>query len=973
MKKHIITFCSLLLFTTYVKAAVDVGVSSVTTPLTGCQLSNAEEVKVTIFNYGDAVNLATFNVRYTVNGGTPVSQLYVDASFDPNETAIVAFVTKADLSTPGTYTIKIYTDLGTESNRANDTMTVTIINYAPTVAGTLTSDATVCSGTNGGTLTLAGNTGNPVQWEYSDDGGFAWVPIINTTTSQTYLNLTATRKFRVLVKNGTCASAYSNIVTITVDPLPVGGFVQSNATVCTGNNGDTLQLSGHTGIISKWQKDSGGGFTDVTNTDDTLIYNNLTVTTKYRAVITSGVCPSANSSFAQITVISATVGGTLLGTATECSGSNNDTLTLINHAGDIQWWESSIDGGFVWSVVSNTDTMQIYNNLTQTTQYRVRVQGGTCPGAYSSIVTIIVNPQSVGGTIQSDASVCSGTNGDTLILSGYTGTVTKWQKNTGSGWIDIANTDDTLIYNNLTITTQYRAVVTSGVCPPAFSSFATITLIANTVGGTIVPANDTVCSGSNNDTLNLTGHVGDIKWWESSTDGGFVWSLIGNTSTQQIYNNITITTKYRVYIQGGGCPDVYSTVATINVDAPSVGGTVQSNAVLCDSVNNGTLHLVGFTSSVLMWQSQINGASWTSISNTADSLVFSNIVETTTFRAVAKNGVCSADTSLPATLTSSITIADFSAPNVCLNNNTQFTNLSSVASNATITNYQWEFADNTASTAQNPVHLYAAAATYPVSLTITTSKGCIDSVTKNIQVYSLPDPTITAAGPVAFCEGGSVQLSVPATASYAWSTGESTQNITVSAMGSYTVTVTDNNTCQNSDSINITVYPLPIAEAGNDTSISLGQTITLQGSGGVSYLWSPAASLSNPNIQNPLASPSATTEYIVVVTDANSCVSSDSVIVTVIVDYDFTVSNLITPNGDGYNDFWNIENLAAYPDCEVAVFNRYGQLLFQQVNYTNDWDGTFQGKLLPDGTYYYVITCPKTDKVAKGHVTILSK
>lgn len=75
------------------------------------------------------------------------------------------------------------------------------------------------------------------------------------------------------------------------------------------------------------------------------------------------------------------------------------------------------------------------------------------------------------------------------------------------------------------------------------------------------------------------------------------------------------------------------------------------------------------------------------------------------------------------------------------------------------------------------------------------------------------------------------------------------------------------------------------------------------------------------------------------------CVAADTIV----------IYNAISPNGDGHNDFFKIENIEHYPDNEVKVFNRWGNLVFQARNYDNTWDGRYEGKKLPDGTYFYRI------------------
>jgi gliding motility-associated-like protein len=86
---------------------------------------------------------------------------------------------------------------------------------------------------------------------------------------------------------------------------------------------------------------------------------------------------------------------------------------------------------------------------------------------------------------------------------------------------------------------------------------------------------------------------------------------------------------------------------------------------------------------------------------------------------------------------------------------------------------------------------------------------------------------------------------------------------------------------------------------------------------------------------------------------------------------DFIVPNTFTPNGDGVNDKWLIENISLYPNTRVEVFNRYGQILYDSKHYSGDWDGTYKGKALPSGTYYYIIDLNGARVTKKGYVTIV--
>lgn len=645
--KRIITviFFTLLFACTSFIQAQDLGIESIQAPVSACSLSSTENVTVVIKNYDAIPYSGNVSVSYKINAGMPVTEIVTIAVLASGNTMNYTFNPgTANLSLPGSYSFTSYTSLSGDINKTNDTLNGYVVTcYAPSAGGTVNSSDTVCSGTNG-TLTLTGQTGSVVQWEYTTSPFTTWTMIADTNPTLAYNNITATTHYRAIVQNGTCAQDTSSTAILTVNPSPNGGVTGPNATVCKISNSGSISLTGYSG---------------------TIIY-----------------------------------------------------------------WEQSTDNGATWDSISNTTTVQGYLDLDTTTMYRARVKLGNCD-TVSSITTITVNSPSVGGIVTSNATVCSGNNSGILTLSGYTGNVYGWERDEGSGWTPFFNQTPFWGYVNLIKTTMYRAVVQSGVCPIATSSPVTITVDPVSVGG-VLNSSSTVCVGSNNGIITLSGFVGAVKEWRYSEDNGTNWPLTSpNTGTTYNYLNLTKTTWY---------------IAIVN------------------------------------------------------------------------SGVCPADTS-------SIAV--------------------------------------------------------------------------------------------------------------------------------------------------ITTAPLPTAEAGTDTSISLGYSITLNGSGGTNYSWAPAEGLSNTAAQNPIASPSSTTTYTLTVTDANGCTANNDITITVLEDYKFMFTNLITPNGDGKNDTWYIGNIEEYPLCEVSIYNIYNTELFSASPYNNDWNGTHNGKELPDGTYYYLLKCPDSKKTRKGYITLL--
>jgi gliding motility-associated-like protein len=198
--------------------------------------------------------------------------------------------------------------------------------------------------------------------------------------------------------------------------------------------------------------------------------------------------------------------------------------------------------------------------------------------------------------------------------------------------------------------------------------------------------------------------------------------------------------------------------------------------------------------------------------------------------------------------------------------------------------------------------------------------------------------------------------------------------VSVTDTMTYILTVTEPGGCYGRDTINIAPYPFLGIDAGSDTTVAVGQTIQLSASGGLfdTYSWMPVTGFDDPTSQSPFLTITAEQVYYVTGTTVNGCIESDSLRIS-------TASNLViytgfTPNGDGVNDYWDIDNVAFYPNITIEVFNRWGAMIFSSKGYSseNRWDGTYNGKDVPIGTYYYIINLnDESGTIEKGPVTIV--
>ncbi|MCX6294745.1 MAG: SBBP repeat-containing protein, partial [Bacteroidetes bacterium] len=211
----------------------------------------------------------------------------------------------------------------------------------------------------------------------------------------------------------------------------------------------------------------------------------------------------------------------------------------------------------------------------------------------------------------------------------------------------------------------------------------------------------------------------------------------------------------------------------------------------------------------------------------------------------------------------------------------------------------------------NPIANPTVTTTYFVS--ITNVNGCTDMDSVVVTVVPLPAPSITPSGATSFCTGGSVTLTAAAATSYLWSTSvnDTLQSITVSATGTYSVTITNGNGCSSTATQSVSVFGLPPVDAGLNDSTCLSVNYNLLASGASTYVWSPASSLSDPNVANPIAGPTVTTTYTVVGTAVGGCSNIDSVTITVLGNPGLpTIAEVLdsvkcTPSYFGYQWYFN--------------------------------------------------------------------
>ncbi len=227
------------------------------------------------------------------------------------------------------------------------------------------------------------------------------------------------------------------------------------------------------------------------------------------------------------------------------------------------------------------------------------------------------------------------------------------------------------------------------------------------------------------------------------------------------------------------------------------------------------------------------------------------------------------------------------------------------------------------------------------SVVVTSSYGCegIDE----IKVDLIQKPIVSLGTDINQC-GGEVTLDAGNPGStYLWSTGETTQTITVTISGTYSVTVTNAEGCSTTAEVNVNITDQPYV-----TNVKInGNTIEIiaEGSGSLEYSLDSVTWQSSPVFSNLIIG-----MHKAYVRSVHGCISDPHPFGLL------DIPNTITPNGDGINDVWNLADPKSYSGSRIKIFNRYGRMLMDKVFTDNPvWDGKYSGSIVPSTNYWYSI------------------
>jgi len=563
-------------------------------------------------------------------------------------------------------------------------------------------------------------------------------------------------------------------------------------------------------------------------------------------------------------------------------------------------------------------------------------------------------------TPEGPLSICIGTAVDVAATKGI-GVTYQWDKD---NVIFKTGIEDTII---ITSPGVYKVFGTSasGTCVEVSNA-----IIANPGSGS-VPTNPVIynngpfCQGENV-VLSTDPIAGGTYYWEGPN------SFTSTNRTVTIPDAVaSMAGQYDLQVTVGDCSSEISSSIVGIITLPSFTITASGPTTYCegDSVELAINSVAGYTYQWYLDGAILPGEVSNTIKATNEGSHSVQITQTSSgCSTFSTNSIFVSSIAQP--------IASFNyADPECVNMAIQFVNTSTFESSESV-NYTWDFGDGSIPvTTQDPVYSYTSSGSYNIELTVAYTSGlCSNTTLVPITINLQPDFTIIVTPDETLCEGEPVELSTSNTfPEYAWNTGATSQTITVTTPFEYFVTVTDINSCSNTQYETVVMWPKPDVIASADpVEVEEDSDVQLDASGAISYIWSPESLLNNPNISNPVATLSETTSFMVQGQSADGCLDTATVLVNVFESTVLNVSprNLFSPNGDGIDDFWVIENIESYPGSNITIYNGHGSIVYESDNYSNDWNAVYNGKDLPETAYFFVIKYenknPKT-----GSVTII--
>jgi gliding motility-associated-like protein len=836
-------------------------------------------------------------------------------------------------------------------------VTITVI-AAPTAnAGVdqqLCSDNTTLAAVGAGTWSIISGAGN-----------FSNVNDPNSSVSNLSVGLNT---FNWTVSIPGCPAA-QDIVEITVSAAVSIADAGNNQQIC----GDEASLNAiaPTVGLGTWTLISGSGTLSNINSSATNVSGLGLGNNVFEWTVSAPGCPSSTD---QVTIIvdaflptaDAGIDQTICATAAQLAAN----IPPVNSNGT---W-TFLSGSPLFDNVNN-NTANVSNLSVGLNTLIWTVLNPACPAVTDTVIITVANALSI-AQAGNDQQICSSnTNLNATPPAIGIGT---WTIVSGSGTIVDPSSSNTAITGLAIGANVFEWTISGAGCP---SNSDQITITVNLITAVADAGADiTICGSSTPLNANAAGSNTNGTWTSSQAGVVFVNNTDQNTTVSNLQNgaNILVWT----FTNTLGCPITADTVIVNSVSNPSA-ANAGADKTICD--NNTPLNAVLPAIGTGQWSIFSGSGNITNISAASTAITAltpGNVVLVWT----VSNAPCVSNsdtlniTVLPA-LSPAVAGADASicdvqytmnavAPTVGTGTWTLLSGSGTIANsnaaNTQITNlgigmntFQWTIADGTCPDLTDQINISVFE---PPSTAL--AGNDIQTCNQNIQLSATPPQVGTGTWSVT---QGNAAITNPNAAS--------TNAVILSAGGAtFTWEVTSGNCPSNSDLVSVVLLNgSNDANAGEDVTIALGDSTTLNGSGGTINGWDPPSGLSCIDCPNPIANPDTTTMYYLSVTDINGCTSIDSVLVTVDETTGWYLPNAFTPDNNGVNDILFFYGTGVI-EFILQVFDRWGQKVFETTDMKVGWDGTFKGKAAISGVYAYQLTITfKSTKVeqVKGNLNLI--
>ncbi|HTB06923.1 MAG TPA: gliding motility-associated C-terminal domain-containing protein, partial [Bacteroidia bacterium] len=578
---------------------------------------------------------------------------------------------------------------------------------------------------------------------------------------------------------------------------------------------------------------------------------------------------------------------------------------------------------YYWSPAGGLNTTSDSSVITNTTVSTVYEVAGKSPGCIGfATVTVNVNPHPDITISPPNDSICKG---QSTLLNASGGLTYSWSPSSGlsctSCSVPNASPDSTITYSLV------------GIDVKGCKDSSKITVFVKPQPVAIITAlpSDSLCLG---DSVNLIGSGGTSYLWTP-----------GNSTSGAIWVRPIVNSTYSLSTSIGTCSSDTSIRIFVN---PKPIVSITPDTAIC---NGGAVTLVVTGGGTYKWSNN----------STASSIVVIPS-STTTYTVGVSNGFCAKDTGTTITVNPIPVVSITPDTAICAGKGITL----AVTGGGT---YLWSTASTSSSISVTP----SSTITYTV---VVTDSGCSKDTAVTITVDSLPVVTITS--PQKICSGNTVTLLAIGGGQYHWSTGATTDSISVSPTSTTTYSVTVTKGCKATSSTVLTVEN-PVIYACCDTTIFSGNSVSLNASGTniIHYQWTPSTGINCDTCPVIIVSPTVTTTYTVIGTDSLGCETERIIVVVIEMPcLGLTVPNVFTPDNagpTGINGIFYIktENLSSW---SIVIYDRWGKEMYNSSNPLQYWTGeTEGGGKAPDGVYYYIInaTCQNNTYKKDGFVQLI--